>query len=67
MQHFLRVNEQIRRTLRVRLEETLEDLARAGAIPDRGERDLRIRLTPEGRVRWFEVLRRQPASELETG
>lgn len=54
-------------TLRTRLEEVLEDLARAGAIDDKGERDLRIRLTPEGKVRWFECLRRKPGSELETG
>lgn len=54
-----------RRTLRNRLEEVLEDLARAGAIDDQGERDLRIRLTPEGRVRWYECLRRKPGGELE--
>ena len=52
-------------TLRGRLEQALEDLARVGAIDATGERDLRIRLTPEGKVRWFECVRRKPASEFD--
>jgi hypothetical protein len=54
-----------RRTLRERLEEVFHELADAGAIDSQGERDVRIRLTPEGRVRWFECVRRKPGSELE--
>ena len=60
------MNDAYRRTLRERLEEVFRDLADAGAIDSRGERDLRIRLTPEGKVRWFECVRRKPGSELET-
>lgn len=53
--------------LRLQLEEVLHRIATAGHIDHRGERDLRIRLTPEGRVRWFECVRRVPGSELGGG
>lgn len=53
--------------LRQELEAVLRRLAEAGKIDGRGERDLRIRLTPDGAVRWFECVRRVPGSELGGG
>lgn len=53
--------------LRQELEAVLHRLAQAGKIADRGERDLRIRLTPEGQVRWYECVRRVPGGELASG
>jgi len=54
--------------LRADLERVLHRIAAAGRIPDRGERELVIRLDTTGRVRWFTPSQvRVPASELEHG
>lgn len=54
--------------LRADLERVLLRIAAAGKIPERGERELRIRLDAGSRIRWFEASTvRVPASELERG
>lgn len=54
--------------LRADLERVLRRIAGAGKIPDSGERELRVRLGGDGRVRWYEASTvRVPASELEAG
>lgn len=55
-------------TLRAELEGVLLRLAKAGHIPDRGEREIVIRIKPDHHVSWFEPRRvRVPASELGAG
>lgn len=51
--------------LRAELEALLRRVARAGHIPDRGEREIRIRLKPDDHISWFEAHRvRVPGTEL---
>jgi len=54
--------------LRADLERVLRRIAAAGKIPERGEREVRIRLGDGGDLRWYEATGiRVPASELEGG
>ena len=53
-------------SLRKMVEADLTTLAEAGAIPDRGEREIRIRIDRDGYVKWFEAWRvRVSSRELE--
>lgn len=51
---------------RAYLEVALARLAAHGKIPGNGEREIRIRIDTNGRIKWFEPTQvRVPASELE--
>lgn len=52
-------------SLRAELTRVLRRLAKAGLIPEEGEREVRIRIKPDHSVAWIEPTRiRIPASEL---
>ncbi len=62
----MRVADELGPSLRKLIELDMLRLAEEGHIANGGEREVRIRLDTNGRIRWFEALRvRVPASELE--